>query len=74
MKKLALTVLMSGLLAGSLFASNEHKMDSSHSKMMNEENCLAMHKEFHKTKTSKSIKSTIPQSALDAFYPPEDIA
>lgn len=63
MKKLVLSVLALGLVAGSLYANDGHNMSK--------EECMNMQKEFHKSK--KVEKSLIPQSVLDAIYPEEDL-
>ena len=46
MKKLTLSVLVVGLFAGSLLASENNKMMN-----MSKENCITMHKSMHQDKT-----------------------
>ncbi|MGA1931733.1 hypothetical protein ACH5BF_03300 [Arcobacter sp. YIC-464] len=65
MKKLVSTVLLSSVMAGSLFANDTH--------MMNKDECIKMHKEFHKNKSIQPSKITISKDVLDALYPEEDL-
>ncbi len=65
MKKLVLSVLALGLVAGSLYANDSHNMSK--------EKCMNMHKEFHKSESKKVEKSLIPQSVLDTIYPDDNL-
>jgi len=54
MKKLVLTVLVSGIFAGSLFANENHMMDM--------QNCMKMHKQMHKQIENKKSDSIHEQN------------
>ena len=51
MKKLTITVLVAGLFAGSLFASENNTMMG-----MDKEKCMAMHKSMHENSTNNQLE------------------
>ena len=54
MKKLTITVLVAGLFAGSLFASENNTMMG-----MDKEKCMAMHKSMHEMNKDNSVKKEL---------------
>ncbi|AXX94901.1 hypothetical protein [Arcobacter ellisii] len=54
MKKLTITVLVAGLFAGSLFASENNTMMG-----MDKEKCMAMHKSMHEMNKDNSSKKEL---------------
>ncbi len=51
MKRLTITVLVAGLFAGSLFASENNTMMG-----MDKEKCMAMHKSMHENSTNNQLE------------------
>ena len=54
MKRLTITVLVAGLFAGSLFASENNTMMG-----MDKEKCMAMHKSMHEMNKDNSSKKEL---------------
>ncbi len=62
MKRITITVLVAGLFAGSLFASENNTMMG-----MDKEKCMAMHKSMHEMNKDNSSKKelSLPEKYLE---------
>lgn len=69
MKKLTISVLVTGLLAGSLFASENNMMNG-----MSQEKCIEMHKSMHENmqKMEKTSKNDEINKETGSFFTEED--